>query len=190
MGMENNRKHSLGRRAYLLFLSRRIKMVIFLFAFTAAAWYSERWLPPTQPIAIIWADFAVKVLFLVSITYFLMILAWTWLEYHFYTYMFTEEAFIMTYGYIVRNEMAALYHQIQNVNIQRNPLHRIAGVSQIVIFMTGSEHDAAHNKIILPVVGKTKAKLVQKELLVRARRHVANGSIEGNQSAVIFAPDQ
>jgi hypothetical protein len=38
--------------------------------------------------------------------------------------------------------------------------------------MTGSEHDAAHNKIVLPAVGKTKAKLVQKELLVRARKHV------------------
>jgi hypothetical protein len=40
--------------------------------------------------------------------------------------------------------------------------------------MTGSEHDAAQNKIVLPAVGKTKAKLVQKELLVRARKHIPN----------------
>ena len=97
------------------------------------------------------------------------------MEYHFYTYTFTDEAFIMTSGYIVRNELAALYHQIQNVNIQRGPLDRLAGVSQIVIFMNGSEHSGAHNKIVLPAVGKTKAKLVQKELLVRARKHVMGG---------------
>jgi membrane protein YdbS with pleckstrin-like domain len=169
MGMENQRKHSLGKRAFLLFLSKRIKFVIFLFALTVAAWYSERWSPPTY---LPFVEYGVEMLALLSGLYFLAILLWTYMEYHFYTYTFTDEAFIMTSGYVVRNEMAALYHQIQNVSIQRGPLDRLAGVSQIVIFMTGSERDAAHNKIVLPAVGKTKAKLVQKELLVRARRHV------------------
>jgi len=170
MGMENHKKHSLGQRAYILFLAKRIKLVIFLFVLTGALWYSERWLPPYYiPIG----DYAVQLFALTSGLYFLALLLYTYMEYRFYTYMFTDEAFIMTSGYIVRNEMAALYHQIQNVSIQRNPLERLAGVSQIVIFMTGSERDAAHNKIVLPAVGKTKAKLVQKELLMRARRHMA-----------------
>jgi len=189
MGIENQKKHSLGRRAFILFLSRRIKFAIFLFVLTGVAWYSERWIPvainPEYPI---WADFAVKVLALLSLAYFLMVLFWTYMEYHFYTYMFTDEAFIMTYGYVTRNETAALYHQIQNVNIMRSPLDRLTGVSQIVIFMTGSERDAGRSKIVLPAVGKTKAKLVQKELLVRARRHVQ--SSPENQSATISAPDQ
>jgi uncharacterized membrane protein YdbT with pleckstrin-like domain len=169
MWMENHRRHSLGKRAYLLFLSKRIKLVIFSFALTAAAWYCEQWAPSYY---LPFVQYGVEMLALLSALYFLAILFYTYMEYHFYTYTFTDEAFIMTYGYIVRNELAALYHQIQNVNIQRSPLDRLAGVSQIVIFMTGSEHDAAHNKIVLPAVGKTKAKLVQKELLVRARKHV------------------
>lgn len=176
MGMENQKKHSLGRRAFILFLSRRIKFAIFLFVLSGAAWYSERWIPSANLEYAIWGDFIVKVLFMLSAAYFLLILFWTYMEYHFYTYMFTDEAFVMTYGYVMRNETAALYHQIQNVNIQRSPLDRIAGVSQIVIFMTGAEKDAGHNKIVLPAVGKTKAKLVQKELLVRARRHMPNYS--------------
>jgi len=53
---------------------------------------------------------------------------------HFYTYMFTDEAFIMTSGYIVRNELAALYHQIQNVNIQRNPLDRLAASARSLFY--------------------------------------------------------
>jgi len=171
MGMENHRKHSLGRRAYLLFLSRRLKLVILFFVLTAAAWYSERWAPPNYAPFV---DYGVNLLALFSVLYFLAIILWTYMEYRVYTYTFTDEAFIMTSGYIIRTELAALYHQIQNVSIQRNPLDRLAGVSQIVIFMNGAEKDAAHNKIVLPAVGKTKAKLVQKELLIRARQHMGN----------------
>src|ERR1700722_17305725 len=166
--MENHRKHSLGKRAYLLFLSKRIKFVIFLFVLTIAAWYSERWAPAYY---LPFVQYGVELLALFSVLYFLAMLLVTWMEYHFYTYTFTDEAFVMTQGYVVRNELAALYHQIQNVNIQRGPLDRMAGVSQIVIFMNGGEHSGAQNKIVLPAVSKKKAKLVQQELLVRARRH-------------------
>jgi membrane protein YdbS with pleckstrin-like domain len=182
MGIENDRKHSLGHRAFFLFLSRRIWWAIFLFLLTAVAWYSERWFPAGE--FAIWGTFAVQVLALISLAYFLMVLFWTYMEYHFYTYTFTDEAFIMTYGYIVRNETAALYHQIQNVNLQRSPLDRLSGVSQVVIFMTGSEKDSAHNRIVLPAVGKKKAKLVQKELLVRARKHVSDSSPDTNASEI------
>lgn len=136
---------------------------------TGIVWYSERWIPQSY---LIWQDYAVKFLFLLGSGYFLFVLLQTYLEYRYYTFMFTEEAFIVTFGYIVRKEVAAVYHQIQNVNINRGPLDRITGVSQMVIFMTGSEKDSTHNTILLPTIGKTKAKLVQKELLVRARRHV------------------
>lgn len=173
MGMEDHKKHSLGKRAFVLFFSKRIKLVIFLFVLTAAAWYSERWTPMTYAPFV---DYGVELLALFSVLYLLAMLLWTWMEYRFYTYTFTDEAFIMTYGYIMRTELAALYHQIQNVSIQRGPLDRLAGVSQVVIFMNGSERDAAHNKIVLPAVGKTKAKLVQKELLMRARRHVTGNN--------------
>ncbi len=178
--MDNHRKHSLGKRAYLLFLSKRIKLVIFFFVLTGAAWYSERWSPPYDTPFI---EYGVQLLALFSVLYLVAMLLWTWLEYHYYTYTFTEEAFVMTYGYVMRNELAALYHQIQNVNIQRSPLDRLAGVSQIVILMNGAQHDVAHNKIVLPAVGKTKAKLVQKELLIRARQHVVGeNSMTGSQS--------
>ncbi len=169
--MENHRKHSLGKRAFLLFLSKRIKLVIFFFVLTGAVWYSERWAPPYYTPFV---DYGVNLLALFSVLYFLAIILWTYMEYHFYTYMFTDEAFIMTSGYIMRNEFAALYHQIQNVNIQRGPLDRLTGVSKVVIFMNGAEKDATHNKIVLPAVGKTKARLVQKELLIRARQHIGN----------------
>jgi membrane protein YdbS with pleckstrin-like domain len=170
--MENLKKHSLGNRAFLLFFSRRLKLPIFLLALTAAVWYSERWLPVDYAG---WGAYAAEMLLLLSGGYILALFMLTYLEYRVYTYTFTDEAFVMTSGLAVRNEVAALYHQIQNVNIIRRPLDRMVGVSQVIIFMTGAEREAGHNKIVLPAVGRTKAKLVQKELLTRARKHVPAG---------------
>ncbi len=166
--MDNHKKHSLGHRAFMLFLAKRIKLSIFLFATTAALWYGQKWIPVEY---LIWSDYGTKLLFLVSIAYFILVFLKTYLEYLHYTYTFTEEAFIMTSGYIASNEIAALYHQIQNVNIKRSFLDRLIGVSQVVIFMIGSERETHRVHIVLPGVGKSKAKLVQKELLVRARKH-------------------
>lgn len=172
--MENDRKHSLGQRAFMVFLCRRIKFAIFLFLVAFGCWYAERWVPPEYGP---YGDYATKLVFLLTAAYFLMVLFWTYMEYHFYTYTFTNEAFIMTSGYVMRTETAALYHQIQNVNIHRSPLDRLLGVSQIVIIMSGIERESAHNKIVLPAVGKRKAKLVQKELLVRARHHITSRDV-------------
>lgn len=168
MIMDNLKKHSLGSRAFTLFFLKRITIPFFLFAFTFAAWYSERWVPLEY---LPFADYAAKILLYLSIAFFVLVLLRTYLEYRYHTYTFTEEAFIITYGYIIRNEIAAVYHQIQNVNIKRSPLDRLVGVSQVVIFMTGSDRETSRTQIILPSIGKTKARLVQKELLMRARKH-------------------
>lgn len=165
--MENDKKHSLGQRAFWVFFFGRVLWVLIFFGIAFGAWYVERWISFDY---LPYADYVTKLLFLLAGAVLFMVLFWTYMEYHFYTYTFTPEAFIMTSGYVTRIETAALYHQIQNVNIQRSPLDRIIGLSKIVIFMSGSER--AHNKITLPAVGKRKAKLVQKELLVRARRHI------------------
>lgn len=167
VGFENNKKHRLGHRAFTMFLFRRIKFSLFLFALTIASWYGERYVPADY---LGWSEYATEVIFALSVAYFVFIFLSTYLEYRYYTYLFTDEAFIMTSGYMVRAEIAALYHQIQNVNIMRSPLDRLIGVSRIVILMTGDK-TSPQNQIILPGVGKTKAKLVQRELLARARKH-------------------
>jgi uncharacterized membrane protein YdbT with pleckstrin-like domain len=170
-GFENDKKHRLGHRAFTLFLMRRIKYFFFLAALTFAMWYAQRWAPPEYAP---WAQYLVELVGMLSIAFFVFIFLRTYLEYRYYTYLFTDEAFMMTSGYMIRTEVAALYHQIQNVNIVRAPLDRLIGVSRIVIFMTGDK-SSPQNQIMLPGVGKTKAKHVQRELLTRARKHFAMG---------------
>ena len=166
----NGKKHALGQRAFFVFLFARIKWVVIMFALTFSVWYSVRWVPVDYSF---WVSYAAQLLLLLSISLFVLVFLRTYFEYRYYTYLFTEEAFIMTYGYIVRNEVATLYHHIQNVNIERSVLDRAIGVSKIIIMMTGSDRDTRRNQIVLPAVGRTKARLVQAELLQRARRHAA-----------------
>ena len=169
--LEPHKKHSLGRRAFLLFLLKRIKGPVLFFILAAAIFYGERWVPPGGDI-FIWTDFAARVALLTALSYLLAVIIITYLIYRVQTYTFTDEAFMLTSGYMTRSEIAALYHQIQNVNISRSPTDRLLGVSQIVILMAGSGRESGHTKIVLPALGKSKAKLVQRELIIRARRHV------------------
>ena len=166
--LETGKKHSLGNRAFIIFLSRRIGLPIVLLILGFAAWYAERWVPAAYTI---WGIYTTEFLFLAGFAILAFTIIQTYLEYRYYTYLFTDEAFIMTYGYMVRNEIATLYHHIQNVNIERTVFDRTIGVSKIVIMMTGSDGGRGPNQIILPAVGRRKAKLVQAELLRRARRH-------------------
>ena len=170
--MDIHKKYSLGHRAFIYFLSRRIKIVVYLFVLAGAVWYSERWIPSSFLAWGLWQDYAAKILFLSGAAYLALMLIRTYLEYGNYKYIFTDEAFVMTSGFIGQSEVAALYHQIQNVNIDRGALAQLAGVSDVVIVMIGSERSSAHNKIVLPAVGRKRARLIQKELLVRARRHI------------------
>ena len=165
--LEAGKRHSLGQRAFLVFFVGRIKWALFLFALSFGVWYAERWIPTDYAA---WGVYAMEVLFSVSAAYLLFIFLETYLEYRYYTYLFTDDAFIMTYGYVVRNEVATLYHHIQNVNIERSVADRFIGVSKIIILMTGSDRGSGRNQIVLPAVGRRKAKLVQAELLRRARR--------------------
>ena len=166
--MQDFETHSLGHRAFFLFLSRRIKLALFLCLLTFGIWYAGRFFPEY----LIWTDYVAEFLLLLIVAYVSFIVIVTYLEYRRYTYSFTQEAFVMTHGYLTRNEVAAMYHQIQSVNIKRTPLDRMVGVSQLIITMTGTDKGSHQDHIVLPAVGKTKAKLVQREILIRAHRHL------------------
>jgi len=168
--MDHETIHYLGKRAFSLFLLHRIKLVLGLSALTWLAWYAKDRSPAEY---LIWVEYVAQLLLLLSIAWFVYIFIRTYLEYRRYTYQFKEEAFMLTDGYFVRNETAVAYHHIQSVNIRRTPLDRIFGVSQLVILLIGSDH-THQPKVTLPGIGKRKARLVQQELLVRARRQLAH----------------
>jgi membrane protein YdbS with pleckstrin-like domain len=158
---------SLGHRAFYLFLLRRWKFIAIVAIVVWALWYAERWVPMDYAP---FAGYAVWVAMLVGGALIFLVVFRAFLEYRYYTYAFTKDAFLMTYGVIVQKEVAAPYHQIQHVVINRTVSDRAIGVSQIVIYLAGADKEESQMKIVLPGVGKKKAKLVQGELLVRMRQ--------------------
>ena len=165
--MDDDKKHSLGHRAFFIFLFQRIRWVVITAIIVAGLWYLARFFSGYW---LVWINYGLEIITLLWIAFFLMVLLRAYLEYRYYTYTFTDEAFVITYGVVVRNEIGALYHQIQNVSIQRGVSDRLIGISRLLIFLDGDE--SGHAKIMLPAVERKKARLVQKELLVRAKRSV------------------
>jgi len=166
--MENHIKYHLGYRAFFILLSKKIKLVLALFGVALLAWYARGWFPEDYSR---WGWNTFLVALVASATYFAIILISTFWEHNLYTYTFTKDAFIVAHGWFMHEEIAALYHQIQSVNIRRNAFDRMFGVSQIVISMVGESQGRV--QIVLPGVGIKRARMVQEELLGRARKSAA-----------------
>jgi uncharacterized membrane protein YdbT with pleckstrin-like domain len=169
--LDVTRVHRLGRRAFLLFLSKRMKLSLVFLSLAIIAWFSKNKLPAEYAGM---GEYAWKGAGLLFLAIFLLEALRTFMEYRRHTYTFEEEAFTVHKGYVVRNEIAIVYHQIQNVNIKRDMLDRMLGVSQIVIVMVGSSDglNVRQADTTLLAIDHHKAKLIQKELLRRARRHL------------------
>ncbi len=169
---QGQRIHFFGQRAFLLILLRKMKIPLIFFCIAALATYASSFASPDVAPWIAYAG-QVTLVAAIALTVLLGILAY--IEYRANTYTFSNEAFVMTTGIAMRKEVAALYHQIQNVNINRSPMNRLLGVSEVIIFMTGADRDSEHSMITLPAIARHKAKMVQQELLSRARRHFSQG---------------
>lgn len=166
--MDFAKVHHLGPKAFFVFLAGPSKYFVLPVLILLGLWFGYDWMPARYAQWIDWTIWGGSGLTL--LIYLLMALR-TFLEYKAYTYFFDEEAFIVRYGYVVDNEVALMYHHIRNVNIDRYIPDRLFGVSQLQIVMVGTPDEDHAPGMILPAIQKDKARLVQKELLRRARKH-------------------
>jgi membrane protein YdbS with pleckstrin-like domain len=174
--MDLTQSHRLGKRAYLIFFTQHLKLVLLSFLIVLLVWYEQNNLP---------ADYAVYVLQL-SVILFIFVLALrlvrTTFEYLGRSYKFDDEFFQVTEGYITRNEIAMAYHQIQNVNIKRSMMDRSMGVSQIIVVMSGT-NTKGEVDVVLPALDKHIARIIQKEIMRRSRRQFFKHTEEATPGA-------
>lgn len=111
-------------------------------------------------------------LFLLGVFYLLFIvaLAATLFQYIAYEFMLDEHALKIRSGIINLQIEAIPYRQMQNVDIERDLLYRILGVSRMVILTAGTEDASTGNESegIIPAIDKNLAFAIQRELLKRA----------------------
>lgn len=163
--------HRLGGRAFLLFLFRHIGWPVFFLVVLGSARAFEDRVPGAY---FLYADYAIKIALLIAAAFFAFRSIKAYLEYRSYAYRFDEEFFHLSRGYFKRQEIGVVYHQIQTVTIRRGVNDRLMGVSHLIIVMNGNQHQPA--EVLLPALEYEKAKLVQRELLRKARMHASRGS--------------
>lgn len=162
--LSTDRTHRLGSRAYFLFLGKGVLWFLLAVALLSLYWwYPAPYIPKNY---IIFYDYSVKLFALFISAYGVFLLAKAYLEYRGHGYRFDDEFFHITKGYLNQHEVGVVYHQIQTVTVRRTLGARIVGVANLTIVTNSNRED---NEIHLPGIDARKARLVQRELLSRAK---------------------
>lgn len=177
--MDFAKTHYLGKRAFFLFLFRRMKLAVALFLAVALVWFYLEKFPPFYR-EFVYAGWELGLV--LSLTVLGARIIQTYVEYKGYSYRFDKEFFQVNYGYLVKNEIAIVYHHIQNAVVRHDIFDRMIGVSKLVIVMDGSKDAGGSKKdIILPALDRNKARVIQKELMRQARIHSVRAFEEGKE---------
>ncbi len=165
--MDLTATHRLGTRAFLLFLYRHVKWAALALIIAAAGWFWHLGLqaPYFTPV-----DYVLKAILILAGALFLLRILRAFFEYKGYAYRFDREFFHLTRGYITRQEIGVVYHQIQTVVIRRGVMDRMVGVSHLIIVLNNSSQNQPA-EVVLPALEHAIAETVQKELLRQARIH-------------------
>lgn len=163
--LDTGRTHHLGFRAFFLFLGWGSFLIVLLVAALCAWWwYGARFVPDPY---VVYYDYSVKLFALLIAGYATYKLAASYFAYRAHAYRFDDEFFHLIKGYISRHEVGVVYHQIQSVTVHRSLGARLVGVADLVIITSsGGGASDAH----LPGLDMRKARMVQRELLMRAKR--------------------
>lgn len=113
------------------------------------------------------------ILSVVSLLILLTIVVVTWIIYIHTTFVFNQYALKIKTGFIHKREILIPYRQIQNVNINRSLLHRMLGVSNLVILTAGSEDQTPdtnqqESEGVFDLLDAELAGHIQSELVKRA----------------------
>ncbi len=157
--------HRLGARAFLLFLSRRVKWLLIFLGILVALWTQKEKVPIGYRD---WSDYGLNLLFYIWVGFLVFIFLRSFFEYRGYSFRFDEEFFNVTRGYFVKHEMGIVYHQIQHVTVRQGILDRAVGVGHLII-VTNVGGDKSLCEVTLPALDKNKARFIQRELLRMAR---------------------
>lgn len=91
-------------------------------------------------------------------------------QYIAYEFMLDEHALKIRSGIINIEVEAVPFRQIQSVDVERDLLYRVIGISRLVIFTSATEDPGTGEKaeVVIPAIDKNVGYAIQEELLKRA----------------------
>ena len=115
------------------------------------------------------------VTFLISLIFFVISFAIARLIYINYVFLMADDSFKIKRGFFSKTENAIPYRQIQNVDIERNFIFQMLGLSRLVILTAGHEDENPKQgdeaEGIIPAIDQKLAETLQTELLRRAKQN-------------------
>lgn len=171
MDISQTRYHHLGWRVYLLFLLQKsqwfiINLLAVIILVTIIRTIN---LPETIPTAAPVYTFLVLVGALPITLLFGLLVAW--IKYLAYEFCLDENSLKLRTGIIGVHIDAIPYRQMQDIDIERDALFRLFGISRLMILTAGTEDQGDPKneaKGIIPALDKVIALQLQEELLKRA----------------------
>ena len=169
-----NEEHHLGHRALLVIMLQRVGAGVAIFVVTVLLYYfgddilslmvSGGNVASIDLSAITSAYMTMlNILFLLSAVAVAFGLLWSLLEFINYTYTFQEFDLKVKRGILRKEEISIPYRQMQDVNLVRDIVYIIMGLSQLVINSAGREQRGEENEtnIVLKPIEKDKAEEIR-----------------------------
>jgi len=120
-----------------------------------------------------YAIMATLITFVASLLIIIASLGYAWLNYKNYLFLMAEDSFKIKRGIFNKTESAIPYHQIENVNIERDLVFQMLGLSRLVILTAGHNDEISKKTTfgsdeaegIIPAIDQKLAEQIQSEIL-------------------------
>jgi len=172
--MEENKYQKLGPRTLIYDIAARSKIAFIILLLTLALVTAKNFFGSSAASSftdilnflIFWLSWATVVAFIITILL-------SWLEYTMFQFNLGTDIFKIKRGVFAKEEIAIPYRRIESVDIRRNLIHQLFGVSRINIETTIDSQSSADSKKdssdeVFPVVDYILAQTIQEELTKRA----------------------
>lgn len=164
------RYQHLGSRAFWMFFFMRGKfamiMAALLVVLASVAGNIDN-LTPAISLLLLQTLGILLLLFFITLTGAFVI---AFFQYIAYEFMLDEHALKIKSGIINIQVEAVPYRQMQNIDIERDLLYRVMGISRLVILTSATEDldTGDESEAVIPAIDKNLGYLIQEELLKRA----------------------
>lgn len=162
----------LGSKTLLVFLLRRSSaLFVFIFMFITFL-IVQHWAPD---IIVGMLPVITLGLLIVGVIIFVFTLLFALLEYSRLSISLTEDDIKITRGLVTVEEIGVPYRRIKAINIERDVLDQMLGMSRVSVTVLGEEEGVARTEqssIILPPINKDLAAHIRDEVLKKAEVEV------------------
>ncbi|NVJ59595.1 MAG: PH domain-containing protein [Gammaproteobacteria bacterium] len=109
------------------------------------------------------------------------------IQYWVYRYSLEENEIVIKEGVFVKNVRHVKYERIQNLNLSRNPLHRILGVAQLELeSASGGKAEAVMRVISLSAVEQIRAKILSAKAAAESSNDDKESISQNDQTSGFF----